>query len=131
MPIFIPNDFKGYFDKSLFQRYRSQGFKEDFWAIQHFEILREAAKPIDKYLVTATVPLGIPTYTVMTDDPGHTADEKASSDFYKARKLEMANHIAGGNLTMPPVWCTESDCSQGFPVDKPEFTASALISFGI
>lgn len=131
MPIFIPNHAKGYFKKSLYPRYRSQGMKEDFWALQYYALRRMASEPINPYLVTATVPSGMPTYAAMVNVPGHTPDEQASNDFYRTRKLAMANHIAGGNLTRPPVFCAESDCTQGFTFDKPEFTANVLIGFGI
>ncbi|MCJ1466842.1 hypothetical protein MMC07_005463 [Pseudocyphellaria aurata] len=130
MPIFVPTD-KTYFDQSLYPRFHSQSFKEDLWARQYFALVHDASKPIDNYTVTATVPSGIPVFSVMTDVPGDTAEEKASNEFYKSQKLELANHVAGGKLTKEPVWCTESDCSLDFPVLKPRFAADALIGFGI
>lgn len=130
MPVFIPSD-KGYFDQSLYPRFHSQSYKEDLWARQYLSLVHDASEPISNYTVTAIVPSGMPVFSVMIDVPGDTAEEKASNDFYKSRKLEMVNHIAGGNLTKPPVWCTESDCSLGFPVLKSKFAADALISFGI
>ncbi len=131
MPIFIPKYSKGYFEQSLYPYYHAQSLKEDLWARQYFAIMQLAANPIDDYLVTATVPPGLPTFSIMVDLPGNTTDEKASNQYYKARKLDMMNHMAGGNLTKPPVWCTEYDCTQGFPVDKPKLTAEWLVSFGI
>lgn len=130
MPVFIPSD-KDYFDQSLYPRFRSQSFKEDLWARQHLALVHQASEPINNYTVTATVPSGMPVFSVMIDVPGDTAEKKASNAFYKSRKLEMVNHIAGGNLTKPPVWCTANDCSLSFPVLKPRFAADALISFGI
>lgn len=131
MPAFIPDYSKGYYDRSLYQRYRSQAYKEDLWAAQYFYLVREAPLPIDNFLVTATVPAGMPTYAVMTYLPGDTAEETASNKFFHERKLEMTRHIAGGEMKKPPVLCTESDCTLGFPVDKPKFVADALMSFGI
>lgn len=130
MPILIPRD-KSHFDQSLYPRFRSQSYKEDLWARQYLALVHDASQPINNYTVTATVPSGMPVFSVMVDLPGVTAEEKASNDFYKSRKLEMVNHIARGNITKPPVWCTESDCTLGFPVLKSRFAADALISFGI
>lgn len=130
MPIFIPKD-KGYFDQSLYSRFHSQSYKEDLWARQYLSLVHDRSEPINNYTVTATAPSGMPVFSVMVDLPGDTPEEKASNEFYKTRKLEMVNHIARGNLTKPPVWCTESDCSLGFPVLKSKFSADALISFGI
>ena len=130
MPIFVPSD-KGYFDQSLYPRFKHQSYKEALWARQYFALVHDASEPIDNYTVTTTVPSGMPVFSVMVDVPGDTAEEKARNDFYKSRKLEMANHIARGNLTKPPVWCNESDCSLGFPVLKSSFAADALIRFGI
>lgn len=130
MPIFIPKD-KGYFDQSLYPRFHYQSYKEDLWARQYLSLVHDRFEPINNYTVTATVPSGMPVFSVMVDVPGDTPEEKASNEFYKTRKLEMANHIARGNLTKPPVWCTESDCSLGFPVLKSKFSTDALISFGI
>lgn len=86
-----------------------------------------AAKPIDTYLVTTTVPPGVSTYAILTDKPSWT--DEASNDFARTTKLDMYNHIARGNLTRPPVFCTDGDCTLGFPVNKTEWTASAIVGF--
>lgn len=88
-----------------------------------------AAEPIDQYLVTAVVPTGVPTYAVLTDKPSWT--DEPSNDFIRTTKLNMYNHIAGGNLNLPPIYCKDSDCTLGFPVNKTEWTASAIMSFPI
>jgi hypothetical protein len=128
MPVFNPGNSTGYFDQSLYSRYRAQGMKEDFWAYQYYELIHEESTSIDNYLVTATVPKGMEVYSVMTYNAG---SDDASNAFYRETKLDMVNHIAGGNLSSPVVWCNDTDCSLSFPVNKPRWTAQALISLGI
>ena len=131
MPIFIPSNSTGYFEQSLFQRFRAQGMKEDMWAYQYYVLLQETSTSIDNYLVNTTAPGGIAVYAIMTYDAGNPSTDTASNEFYRETKLDMVNHIAKGNLTAPVAWCNSSDCSLGFPVDKPGWTANALISLGI
>jgi hypothetical protein len=131
MPIFIPANSTGYFDQSLFPRFRAQGMKEDLWAFQYYSLLDMASGSIDNYLVNTTTPAGMDVYALMTYNAGSPVTDNASNDFYRNTKLGMVNHIAGGNLTAPVVWCKEADCTLGFPVDKPAWTASALMSLGI
>lgn len=131
MPIFIPDYSPGYFDQSLYPYYRAQSFKEDFWALQYLYLLALRSKPIDDYLVTAAVPPGLPTFTIMTDILGNSTDEKASNKYYKEQKLAMMAHIAGGKLTQEARFCTEWNCTLGFPVDKPQWTAREIVGFGI
>jgi hypothetical protein len=131
MPLFVPADSTGYFDQSLYPRYRAQGMKEDMWAYQYYSLLDQASSSIDKYLVNTTAPLDMGVYALMTYNAGSPSTNEASNAFYRQAKLEMANHIAGGNLSSPVIWCKDSDCSLSFPVRKAEWTASALMSLGI
>jgi hypothetical protein len=131
MPVFLPSNSTGYFDQSLYPRYRAQGMKEDFWAYQYYALLYEAASPIDNYLVNTTAPQGMKVVAAMTYNASTTTIENASDEFSRQTKVAMANHIAGGNLSLPVVWCTDADCSLSFPVNKPGWTADALISFGV
>ena len=131
MPVFIPANSTGYFDKSVYSRFRAQGVKEDMWALQYYLLIQEASTSIDNYLINTTAPNGMAVYAVMTYNAGNPATDDASDDFYRETKLDMANHIAGGNLSAPVVWCNTSDCSLSFPVDKLEWTANALMSLGI
>lgn len=73
-----------------------------------------ASQPIDNYLANTTVPAGMPTYAVLSKKPIDTVPDEGSNAFYLASVLDLANHVAGGELTLPPVYCTEDDCSQGF-----------------
>jgi hypothetical protein len=131
MPAFVPSNSTGYFDQSLYPRYRAQGMKEDFWANQYYTLLYEAASSIDDYLVNTTAPQGIEVFAAMTYNASTTTTEYASDEFSRQTKVAMANHIAGGNLSLPVVWCTDADCSLSFPVNKPGWTADALMSFGL
>lgn len=128
MPVFNPANSTGYFDQSLYSRYYAQGLKEDLWAYQYYELIQEESSSIDNYLVTTIAPQGMNVYSAMTYDAGTDA---ASDAFYRETKLDMVNHIAGGNLSLPVVWCTDTDCSLSFPVNKPQWTAQTLMSFGI
>lgn len=105
--------------------------KEDLWAGQYYELVQEAATTIDPYLVTTVAPEGMKVYSIMTYDAGSPPTNTASNDFYRETKLSMVNHIAGGNLSAPVVWCNASDCSLSFPVNKPGWTAAALMSLGV
>lgn len=127
MPIFVPDFSHGYFDQSFYERFRSQSFKEDFWAYQYLQLVDMARKPIDDYLVTTTVPSGLSTYAILTDKPSW--NDEASNDFARATKLDMYNKIARGNLTLPPVFCKDPDCTLGFPVNKTDWTANAITGF--
>jgi hypothetical protein len=131
MPVFIPANSTGYYDQSLYPRFRAQGMKEDIWAMQYYLLLQEASTSIDNYLINTIAPDGIDVYAVMTYNAGNPTTDIASDDFYRKTKLDMANHIAGGNLSEPVVWCNTSDCSLSFPVNKPEWTANALMDLGI
>jgi hypothetical protein len=131
MPIFVPSNSTGYFDQSLYRRYRAQGMKETFWAFQYYLLLQEADSPIDDYLVNTTVPQGIKVFAAMTYNVESSPTDNATNVFYRQTKIAMANHIAGGNLSSPVVWCTDADCSLSFPVNKPGWTASAIMSFGV
>ncbi len=131
MSIFIPADSAGYYDQSLYSRYRAQGMKEDMWAYQYYYLVNEASSPIDNYLVSTTAPAGMRVYAVMTYNAGSPSTNNASNEFYRERKLEMANHIAGGNLSLPVVWCENANCSLSVPVYQPGWTADALMSLGI
>jgi hypothetical protein len=131
MSIFIPSNSSGYFDQSLYPRYRAQGMKEDFWAYQYYALLYEDASPIDDYLVNTTAPQGMNVFAAMTYNAGDPTTDIASDNFYRQSKIDMANHIAGGNLSLPVAWCTDADCSLSFPVNKPGWTVDALISFGV
>ncbi|KAF7551809.1 hypothetical protein G7Z17_g4751 [Cylindrodendrum hubeiense] len=128
MPIFNPANSTGYFDSSLYPRFHAQSMKEDMWAMQYYALLQMAAGPINDYLANTTVPLGTSTYAIMTYSSG---TDEASDAFYRKQKTQMANNIAGGDLTHPIVWCQTNDCSMSFPVDKPAWTAEKLISLGI
>jgi hypothetical protein len=128
MPVFNPGNSTGYFDQSLYSRYRAQGLKEDMWAYQYYSLIQEEAGTIDDYLVTTTAPKGINVYAIMTYNAG---TDVASNAFYRTTKLDMVNSIAGGNLTLPVVWCKDTDCSLSFPVNKPRWAAQALISLGV
>jgi hypothetical protein len=131
MPIFVPKNSTGYFDQSLYPRFRAQGLKEDFWAAQYYSVVQTAAAPINTYLVNTTAPEGIEVYSIMTYNAGNPTTNIASDEFYRKTKLDMVDHIAGGNLTAPVVWCNNSDCSLSFPVNQPGWTADALMSLGI
>jgi len=131
MPVFIPDNSTGYFDQSLFPRHRAQGMKEDMWAYQYYELIRQASSSIDNYLVNTTVPAGMKVYALMTFDSGGPTGDAASNNFTRETKLDMVNHIAGGNLSASVVWCSSPDCSLSFPVNKPGWTADALMSLGI
>ena len=72
------------------------------------------------------VPLGLPTFAVMTRNSGQDA---ASNDFYREQKIKEGNRIAGGNLTAPIVWCDEPDCKEDFIVAKSAWAAKVLVSF--
>ena len=128
MPVFNPGNSTGYFDRSLYSRYRAQGLKEDLWAYQYYTLIQEEATSIDNYLVTTTAPRGMNIFSVMTYNAGTDA---ASNAFYREAKLDMVNHIAGGNLSLPVVWCNDADCSLSFPVNKPQWTAQTLMSLGV
>jgi len=128
MPIFVPSNSTGFSDVSLFSRFRAQGMKEDFWAYQYYTLIQEQSTGLDEYLVNTTVPEGIKVHALMTYN---ASTDPESAAFYRNTKLEMVQNIAGGNLSAPVVWCLESDCSLGFPVDKPMWTAEALMSLGI
>ena len=101
------------------------------WAMQYYLLLQEASNFIDNYLVNITASDGVDVYAVMTYNGGNPTTDTASDDFYRDTKLNMANHIAGGNLMAPVVWCNTSDCTFGFLVNKPEWATNALMSFGI
>jgi hypothetical protein len=131
MPIFIPSNSTGYFDQSLYPRYRAQGMKEVFWAYQYYTLLQEAVSPIDSYFADTIAPHGMKVFAAMTYNAGNPTTDIASDDFYRQSKIDMVNHIAGGNLSLPVVWCTDSDCSLSFPVNKPGWTADTLTSFGV
>lgn len=131
MPIFVPANSTSYFDQSLYQRYRAQGMKENIWAYQYYSLIQEADSFIDDYLVNTTAPQGMEVFAIMTYDAGNPTTDNASNDFCRQTKLDMADHIAGGNLSLPVVWCTDADCSLSFPVNQPGWTANALISLGI
>jgi hypothetical protein len=126
MPVFIPANSTGYFDQSLYPRYRAQGMKESMWAYQYYSLLDEVSSSIDNYLVNTTTPTGMGVYALITYNSGNP-----SNDFYREAKLSMANHIAGGNLSSPVVWCEYVNCSLSFPVNNPIWTANALMSLGI
>jgi hypothetical protein len=128
MPIFVPANSTGFSDGYDFERFRAQAMKEDFWAFQYYTLIQEQSTGLDEYLVNNTVPEGMKVYAMMTYN---SSTDAASSAFYRTAKLDMVNHIAGGNLSAPIVWCLESDCSLGFPVNKPTWTAEALMSLGI
>jgi hypothetical protein len=128
MPVFYPYNSTGYFDAGLYPRYRAQSLKEDMWAMQYYAILEQTSNLIPSYLETQTVPKGMPTFAIMSYDSGTDA---ASSAFYREEKLKLMNHIAGGNLTRPVVWCTDPDCSLSFPVTRWSWTASALAGLGV
>lgn len=55
----------------------------------------------------------------MTDLLGNTTDGKANNKYYKEQKLAMMAHIAGGELTKEAKFCSDWNCTQGFPVDNP------------
>lgn len=63
----------------------------------------------------------------MTNLLGNTTDEKASNKYYKEQKLAMMAHIAGGKLTKEAKFCTDWNCTQGFPVDKPQWTTREIV----
>jgi len=131
MSVFNPANSTGYFDQSLYARYRAQGMKENIWAYQYYSLIDQAASPIDEYLANTTAPEAMGVYALMTYNAGSPSTNEPSNEFYRKTKLSMANHIAGGNLTLPVVWCTNANCSLSFPVNNPVWTASALISLGI
>jgi hypothetical protein len=131
LPLFESADSTGYFDQSLYPRYRAQGLKEDMWAYQYYGILREASTPYGKYAVNTTAPSGMKVYAIMTYNAGNPSTDEASDEFYRRSKLDNADYIAGGNLTSPVIWCKEVDCSLLFPVNKPDWTAIALMSLGL
>jgi hypothetical protein len=128
MPIFVPANSTGFSDDDDFERFRTQGMKEDFWAFQYYTLIQEQSTGLDEYLVNNPVPEGMKVYAVMIYN---ASTDAGSSAFYRTTKLDMVNHIAGGNLSAPIVWCSEPDCSLGFPVNKPKWTAEALMSLGI
>jgi hypothetical protein len=129
--LLIPGNSTGYFDQGLYPRYRAQGMKEDMWAYQYYYLVDQAASTINDYLTTTVAPHGMKTYALMTYNAGSPNTDEDSNNFYRDSKLDMANHIAGGNISMPVVWCEEADCSLLFPVNKLEWTAKALMSLGI
>lgn len=128
MPIFVPKNSSGYYEYSLYERYRAQGLKEDLWAAQYYFLLQEASTPPDTYLTTTTVTPGTKVYAVMTFN---ASTGETSNAFFRKQKLGMAEHIGGGNLTEAVVWCSDPGCSLSFPVNRPNWTASALVSLGI
>ena len=128
MSVFIPNNPAAFFDKTFYQRFRAQGMKEDMWIYQYFALRDMAARDIDRYLADTTVPPSIPVYAVMTFNASTTA---AGSEFYRQTRLKSAESIAGGNLSLPVIFCMDGDCDLGFPVKKSAWTANSLISLGI
>lgn len=128
MPLIFPANSTAYFDSDLYPRYHAQSLKEDMWAMQYYAAQQQAASPIPVYLETQSLPQGMPTFAIMSYDSGTDA---ASDAFYRQEKLMLADHIAGGNLTRPVIWCTDNDCSLSFPVAKWAWTADALMSLGI
>ena len=128
MPVFVPADSTGYYDQSLYRKYRAQGLKEDLWAGQYYFLLQQSSAPPDNYLMSATVARETDVYAVMTFGAGASAD---SDEFYREQKLGMAEHIGGGKLTKPVVYCSEPGCSMSFPVNMPEWTADALMNLGL
>jgi hypothetical protein len=131
MPVFIPANSSGYYARSLYPRFRAQGMKEDMWAYQYYMLLKQASSSVDDYLVNTTAPKDMGVYALMTYNSGNPPTDDASNEFYRDTKLDMVSHIAGGKLKKPTIWCNESDCSLGFPVNKPMWTASALINLGV
>jgi hypothetical protein len=128
MPIFIPSNSSGFFDVGLYPRYSAQGKKEDLWALQYYLLLDTITSTIDEYLEVTVVSSGTPTFAIMTYNAG---TDDASDAFYRTEKLNMANHIAGGNLTKPVVWCAIDGCSLSFPVNMSDWTAGILAGLGV
>lgn len=131
MPILNPANSTGYFDQSLYPRYLGQSMKAYMWAYQYYSLVHEASSPIDTFLVNTTAPSGMGVYALMTSNSGNPPTDNDSNDFYRKTKLSMANHIAGGNLSSPVIWCEDRNCSMSFPVNNPVWTANALMSLGI
>jgi len=131
MPVFIPANSTGYFDQLLYPRYQAQGLKESMWAYKYYSLIDEASSPINDYLVNTTAPVGMGVYALMTYNSGNPQPDNSSNDFVREMKLIMANHIAGGNLSSPVVWCENANCSLSFPVNNPIWTANALMNLGI
>lgn len=129
MPIFIPKNSPTYFDQSLYPYYCAQSFKEDFWALQYISLLVLRLKPIDDNPVTAAVPLGLPTFTIMTDILGNSTDEKASNKYYKEQKLSMMAYMASGKLTKEARFCTEWNYRDFLSISQ--WTAREMVGFGI
>lgn len=131
MPVLNTGNPTGYFDQSLYPRYQAQGMKEAMWAYQYYSLVDEASSSIDNYLANTTAPAGMRVYAIMTYNAGNPPTDNASNEFYRETKLTMANHIAGGNLSSPVVWCVNANCSMSLPVNSPIWTANALMSLGI
>lgn len=115
-------------DQSLYARYRAQGMKDNIWAYQYYALVTEAASSIDSYLANTIAPEGMGVYALMTY---YDSTDEASDELYRKTKLNMADYVAGRNLTAPVVWCKMSNCSLSFPVNNSTWTASALINLGI
>jgi hypothetical protein len=128
MTVFIPRNSTGFFEKSLYPRFRAQGMKEDMWASQYYALRDMAATSIDTYLTTTSVQSNIPVHAIMTFNAGTNAD---GNEFYRQTKLDTAESIAGGNLSTPVTWCVDQGCDLGFPVKMSAWTADALISLGV
>jgi hypothetical protein len=97
--------------------------KEDMWTANYFIIRREIGQPLSDFLETTVLPEEVPVYAILANN---TEGDAASNDFYRTEKANLAEHIAGGKLAKPIVWCEEEDCSLLMPVDKAEWTAGAI-----
>jgi len=126
LPVFIPPDPSKYFSRDLYGRFRAQSLKEDMWAGQYFSLKALAARPLAGD--GPVVPHGLPTFAVMTLNSGQDA---AGNEFYRQEKIKEATRIAGGNLTLPAVWCDLPECKEDFVVAKSAWTAEILAGFQI
>ncbi|KAF2630419.1 hypothetical protein BU25DRAFT_484495 [Macroventuria anomochaeta] len=83
LPVFIPANATGYFDKSLYPRHHAQSLKEDLWAMQYYSIRSMLPDPFSPILESLSVPEGLPVYMVASYVAG---TDDASSAFYRDEK---------------------------------------------
>ena len=127
LPIFIPANNTGYFDKDQYPRYHAQGLKEDLWAMQYYSLRSMTQDPLAPRLENLTTPEGLPLYMIATYNSG---TDEASNSFYRDEKLRLGRAVANGSFKEPVTWCIDG-CDLGFPVTKPFWTADTLISLGV
>jgi hypothetical protein len=120
------NGGNGYYIASQYDRYYAQFAKEDMYAMQYYAFLQQARLPINSNV--SIVPTGMPTYVIMANQ---TNTDQNTSISYRNEKLKFANHVAGGNLTLPVVWYNDTFYNLNYTIGRPFWTVKALMGLGI